>query len=105
MSDERLLWAKASPSYKSLWHHMIDSGFCAARLAEDPRFLCGTQLIAAYFDIEEQQAIDLVAYLAAMHDCYGKSASRFSKKVHRRCGNLCAIRNYFGFGSGTWIPS
>ena len=38
MSDERLLWAKASPSYKSLWHHMIDSGFCAARLAEDPRF-------------------------------------------------------------------
>lgn len=80
MSDERLLWAKASPSYKSLWHHMIDSGFCAARLAEDPRFLCGTQLIAAYFDIEEQQAIDLVAYLAAMHDCYGKAHPAFQKK-------------------------
>ena len=79
MSDERLLWAKASPSYKSLWHHMIDSGFCAARLAEDPRFLCGTQLIAAYFDIEEQQAIDLVAYLAAMHDCYGKAHPAFQK--------------------------
>ena len=80
MSDERLLWAKASPSCKSLWHHMIDSGFCAARLAEDPRFLCGTQLLAAYFDIKAQQAVDLVAYLAAMHDCYGKAHPAFQKK-------------------------
>lgn len=89
MSDERLLWAKASPSYKSLWHHMIDSGFCAARLAEDPRFLCGTQLIAAYFDIEEQQAIDLVAYLAAMHDCYGKAHPAFQKSPSKMRQPLC----------------
>lgn len=80
MSDPCLLWAKASPSYKSLWHHMIDSGFCAARLAEDARFLCGTKLIATYFDIGVQEAIDLIAYLAAMHDCYGKAHPAFQKK-------------------------
>lgn len=57
MSDERLLWAKASPSYKSLWHHMIDSGFCAARLAEDPRFLCGTQLLAAYLILRHSRPL------------------------------------------------
>ena len=80
MSNERLLWAKASPSYKSLWHHMIDSGFCAARLAEDPRFLCATHLIATCFDIGNQEAVRLIAYLAAMHDCYGKAHPAFQKK-------------------------
>ena len=80
MSNERLLWAKASPSYKSLWHHMIDSGFCAARLAEDPRFLCATHLIATHFGLENQEAIRLIAYLASMHDCYGKAHPAFQKK-------------------------
>ena len=80
MSDERLLWAKASPSYKSLWYHMIDSGVCAARLAEDPRFLCATRLISDYFDIGKQETVSLIAYLAAMHDCYGKAHPAFQKK-------------------------
>lgn len=80
MSEERLLWAKASPTYKSLWHHMIDSGFCATRLAEDPRFLCATRLIAYYFNIGKQEAVSLIGYLASMHDCYGKAHPAFQKK-------------------------
>ena len=33
----RSLWAKSDP-VKSLWHHMLDTGLCAAQLVEEDRF-------------------------------------------------------------------
>lgn len=76
----RMLWAKAAPSYKSLWHHIVDSGVCAATLASDLRFKSATMLLADLLDLTEDETIRFVAYDAAIHDCYGKAHPAFQKK-------------------------
>lgn len=76
----RALWAKAAPSYKSLWHHIVDSGVCAAALASDLRFKSATLLLADLLSLSEDETIRFVAYDAALHDCYGKAHPAFQKK-------------------------
>lgn len=74
------LWGKASPSYKSLWHHMIDSGACAKALACGWRFKSAVHVVAETLGISEADTIQLIAYAAAIHDCYGKAHPAFQKK-------------------------
>lgn len=76
----RQLWAKAGEKPKSLWHHMLDAGLCAAALTNDPRFRSGVLLAADSLEISEEEAKRLIAYLAAVHDCYGKASPGFQKK-------------------------
>lgn len=74
------LWGKASPSYKSLWHHMIDSGACAKTLACSWRFKSAVHVLAEALRISEEETARLIAYVAAIHDCYGKAHPAFQKK-------------------------
>lgn len=76
----RMLWAKAAPSYKSLWNYIVDSIVCAATLASDLRFRSATMLLADLLDLTEEETIRFVAYDAAIHDCYGKAHPAFQKK-------------------------
>ena len=76
----RVLWGKASPSYKSLWHHMIDSGVCAKTLACGWRFKSAVRILAETLRISEAETTHLIAYVAAIHDCYGKAHPAFQKK-------------------------
>ena len=81
-SDElaRKLWAKSSPVSKSLWNHMIDSGTCGAAIANDYRFSCAVQLLEDLLEISKDETVRLIAYVAAIHDCYGKTHPAFQKK-------------------------
>lgn len=80
LSDQaKKLWAKSEP-YKSLWHHMLDSGCCALALAKEPRFFALVRLAADIFALSLPKARCLLAYMAAIHDCYGKTHPAFQKK-------------------------
>ena len=74
----RSLWAKSSP-VKSLWHHMLDTGLCAAQLIEEQRFAGVLRRIAELFSLSTQETKALIAYLCALHD-YGKASPAFQKK-------------------------
>lgn len=76
----QLLWGKATPTYKSLWHHMIDSGLCAKTLTRGWRFKNAVRVLGGKFSLEETETVRLIAYVAAMHDCYGKAHPAFQKK-------------------------
>ena len=75
----RILWAKPTPA-KSLWHHMLDTGLCAAQLADEPRFMGSVQRTAELFALSTPDAKALIAYLCASHDGYGKASPAFQKK-------------------------
>ena len=74
----RSLWAKSSP-VKSLWHHMLDTGLCAAQLVEEDRFAGALRRAAEFFSLSTQETKALIAYLCALHD-YGKASPAFQKK-------------------------
>ena len=74
----RSLWAKSSP-VKSLWHHMLDTGLCAAQLVEEDRFAGALRRAAELFSLSPQETKALIAYLCALHDS-GKASPAFQKK-------------------------
>ena len=74
----RSLWAKSAP-VKSLWHHMLDAGLCAAQLIEEQRFAGALRRVAELFSLSPQEAKALIAYLCALHDS-GKASPAFQKK-------------------------
>ena len=76
----RKLWAKSSPTPKTLWRHMLDSGLCAMQLAEEARFGAAVKEVAQQFALSCEEAKRLIAYLAAIHDGYGKASPAFQKK-------------------------
>ena len=77
----RSLWAKSAP-VKSLWHHMLDAGLCAAQLIEEQRFAGAVRRVAELFSLSPQEAKALIAYLCALHDS-GKASPAFQKKTRR----------------------
>ena len=76
----RKLWAKSSPTPKTLWRHILDSGLCAMQLAEEARFGAAVKEVAQQFALSCEEAKRLIAYLAAIHDGYGKASPAFQKK-------------------------
>jgi len=86
----RILWAKATPTYKSLWHHMIDSGVCAEVLVKDWRFKSVCRLLGEMLRLSEDDVIRFTAYVSSMHDCYGKTHPAFQKKSSIDAGALYA---------------
>lgn len=74
------LWGKATPTLKFLWQHMIDSGMCAETLANDWRFRSATERIGELLSLGLDDAVQLIAFVAAIHDCYGKAHPAFQKK-------------------------
>lgn len=60
---------------------MLDTGLCAAALAEDTRFASSVRLIADTMSLSVDQARRLIAYAAAIHNCYGKASPGFQKKM------------------------
>lgn len=61
------LWAKSSP-YKSLVDHMTQSGDTAKILLQESIFSKTAEDIAYDLAIDQDEAINLVAYLTAVHD-------------------------------------
>lgn len=78
-----ILWAKLNP-YKSLSHHMIDSGACAEALMRIS-FCSASREIAKALNTDADSAVALVAYITALHDI-GKSHPLFQ----RRCADTDA---------------
>lgn len=74
------LWAKSTP-YKSLWNHMLDSGYCAASLLEQRLFAHSIERICEAFALTRDETRRLTVYLAAIHDCHGKAHPAFQCKV------------------------
>ena len=59
---------------------MLDTGLCAAQLADEPRFMGSVQRTAELFALSTPDAKALIAYLCASHDGYGKASPAFQKK-------------------------
>lgn len=59
---------------------MIDSGACAKTLACSWRFKSAVHVLAEALRISEEETARLIAYVAAIHDCYGKAHPAFQKK-------------------------
>ena len=76
----RALWGKATPTHKFLWQHMVDSGMCAEALASDWRFRSATEQVGELLSLSFDEAVRLIAFIAAIHDCYGKAHPAFQKK-------------------------
>lgn len=74
-----VMWAKLNP-YKSLIHHMLDSGACAEALMRTS-FRSSAHQIAETLSVDEKCAVGIVAYIVALHDI-GKSHPAFQRKSH-----------------------
>jgi CRISPR-associated endonuclease/helicase Cas3 len=78
--NAKYLWAKSTP-FKNLWHHMLDSGYCAANLVEQRLFAHVITLISEALELPNCDTKRIIIYLAAMHDCHGKAHPAFQCKV------------------------
>lgn len=74
------LWAKSTP-FKSLWCHMLDSGYCTAALLEQRLFKQVVAVTVKALRLSPDDAKKLIIYLAAIHDCHGKAHPAFQCKV------------------------
>lgn len=73
-----IIWAKLNP-YKSLIHHLIDTGACATVLM-NKCFQSTAEEMAAVTGLSEEEVISLAAYCAALHDI-GKCHPAFQAKA------------------------
>ncbi len=78
MSAADFIWAKLNP-YKSLIHHMIDTGACAIILL-NTCFQSSSEKMADATGLSKSEVISLSAYCAALHDI-GKCHPAFQVKA------------------------
>lgn len=80
------LWAKTNP-YKPLLCHMIDAGCCAGAYLNTPALASVRSFLSEQWDIPQDQAIQFVSYLTALHDI-GKATPQFQMQSEEQLARL-----------------